>query len=154
MDRGYDSNEIHRLIREDLITDSIIPLRSWNNEVVGGTYRKEMVMRSNDPRYRKRLLVETKFSFLKRMFGGDLKARRFLMQMKEIANKMIVCNLHRSLRFLIVKVFYKADIPNYLRTSSRVVLRIPRFRIQFSGIGNFQRKKFEKGKSYRLIPIS
>jgi hypothetical protein len=28
--------------------------------------------------------------------------------MKEIANKMIVCNIHRFLQFLIVEVFYRA----------------------------------------------
>jgi len=110
MDRGYDSNEIHRLIREDLTADSIIPLRSWNNEVIGGTYRKEMVIKADDPRYRKRQLVETTFSVLKRKFGGDLKARKFPIQMKEIANKMIVCNIHRFLQFLITEVFYSAEI--------------------------------------------
>ena len=41
MDRGYDSEAIHRQIREDLHADSIIPIRSWNNEVVGGKYRPE-----------------------------------------------------------------------------------------------------------------
>ncbi len=106
MDRGYDSNDLHRLIREDLHADSIIPPRFWNNEDVGGIYRKEMVLRAHDPKYRKRQLVETKFSVLKRKFGSDLKARIFLIQTKEIANKMIVCNLHRFLQFLIAKVFY------------------------------------------------
>ena len=110
MDRGYDSNEIHRLIREDLTADSIIPIRSWNNEIIGGTYRQEMVLRADDPRYRKRQLVETIFSVLKRKFGSDLKARIFLVQMKEITNKMIVCNLHRLLLVLIIELFYRAKI--------------------------------------------
>jgi len=30
------------------------------------------------------------------------------MQMKEIANKMIVCNIHRFLLSFILKVFYRA----------------------------------------------
>jgi hypothetical protein len=30
--------------------------------------------------------------------------------MKEIANKMIVCNIHRFLQFLIIEVFYRAKI--------------------------------------------
>ncbi|MGA9085143.1 MAG: hypothetical protein WB284_00360, partial [Methanoregula sp.] len=34
----------------------------------------------------------------------------FLIQTKEIANKMIVCNIHRFLQFLRVKVFYRAEI--------------------------------------------
>jgi hypothetical protein len=108
MDKGYDSEAIHRLIREDLHANSVIPIRSWKNEIVGGTYRQEMARQFDDNIYPRRQLVENKFSVLKRKFNGDLKARRFLLQMKEIANKMIVCNLHRFLQFLIVEVFYRA----------------------------------------------
>ena len=109
MDRGYDSEAIHRQIREDLHADSIIPIRSWNNEVVGGTYRQEMAQQFDDVRYRRRQLVENKFSVLKRKFGGDLKARKFITQMKEIAGKMIICNIHRFLQFLVIEVFYRAE---------------------------------------------
>ncbi len=110
MDKGYDSEAIHRLIREDLHANSIIPIRSWNNEFVGGTYRQEMALQFDDIRYRKRQLVENKFSVLKRKFSGDLKARIFPIQMKEIAGKMIVCNIHRFLQFLIIEVFYRASL--------------------------------------------
>jgi len=108
LDKGYDSEAIHRLIREDLHADSIIPIRSWNNEFVGGTYRKEMALHFDDVRYRKRQLVENKFSVLKRKFSGDLKARMFAIQKKEITGKMIVCNIHRFLQFLVIEVFYRA----------------------------------------------
>jgi hypothetical protein len=36
MDKGYDSEAIHRLIREDLPANSVIPIRSWNNDIIGG----------------------------------------------------------------------------------------------------------------------
>ena len=113
MDRGYDSEAIHRLIREDLHAASIIPIRSWNNEVVGGTYRQEMAQQFDDVRYRRRQLVENKFSVLKRKFSGDLKARRFTIQMKEIAGKMIICNIHTFLQFLVNEVFYRAKKINF-----------------------------------------
>jgi len=108
MDKGYDSEAIHRLIREDLHANSVIPIRSWNNEIIGGTYRQEMARQFNNIVYPRRQLVENKFSVLKRKFSGDIKARRFRIQMKEIANKMIVCNLHRFLLYLSVEVFYRA----------------------------------------------
>jgi hypothetical protein len=108
MDKGYDSEEIHRLIREDLNADSIIPIRSWNNDVVGGLYRQEMALHFDNVRYRKRQHVENRFSVLKRKFSGDLKSRKYFIQKKEIAGKMIVCNLHRFLQFLLFEVFYKA----------------------------------------------
>jgi len=64
-----------------------------------------MVLRSKDPKYHRQKLVETKFSVLKRKFGSDLKVRMFLIWIKEIASKMIVCNLHRFLPFVIANVF-------------------------------------------------
>jgi hypothetical protein len=109
MDRGYDSEAIHRQIREDLHADSIIPLRSWNADYIGGTYRQEMADKFDFDKYRRRELVENKFSVLKRKFGGDLKARIFRIQRTEMANKMIVCNIHRFLQFLVIEVFYRAD---------------------------------------------
>jgi hypothetical protein len=108
MDKGYDSEVIHRLIREHLHANSVIPIRSWNNEVIGGSYRQEMAYLFNYIIYPRRQLVENKFSVLKRTFSGDLKARVFSLQMKEIAGKMIVCNIHTFLQFLVVKVFYRA----------------------------------------------
>jgi transposase len=109
MDKGYDSEAIHRLIRENLHANSVIPVRSWKNDITGGSYRQEMARQFNYIVYPRRQLVENKFSVLKRKFSGDLKSRKFLIQMKEIANKMIVCNLHRFLLFLIVEVFYRAN---------------------------------------------
>jgi hypothetical protein len=108
MDKGYDSEAIHWLIREDLHAKSVIPIRSWNNEIIGGTYRQEMAHQFNTIVYPRRQIVENRFSVLKRKFNGDLKARKFRIQMKEISGKMIVCNLHTFLQFLIVKVFYGA----------------------------------------------
>ncbi|MEN6443838.1 MAG: hypothetical protein ABFC71_08800, partial [Methanoregula sp.] len=57
-------------------------------------------------------------------FNGDLKARRFLIQMKEIANKMSVCNIHRFLLSLIVEVFYRAQIFQLLENPYELVLII------------------------------
>ena len=69
-----------------------------------------MALKFDDARYRRRQLVENKFSVLKRKFSGDLKARKFVIQLKEIAAKMIICNIHRFLQFLIIEVFYRAKI--------------------------------------------
>jgi len=109
MDKGYDSEDPHRFIREELKAQSIIPIRSWNNETIGGTYRQEMANRFDDKKYGKRQYAENRFSVLKRKFNGDLKARRYLIQMKETASKMIVCNPHTVLQFLLTEVFYRAS---------------------------------------------
>jgi hypothetical protein len=112
MDKGYESEAILRLIREDLHANSIIPIRSGNNDIIGGTYLREMTQQFNDVVYTKRQIVENKFFALKRKFSGDLKGRRFLIQTKETANKTIVYDIQRSLQFLIVEVFYRAQFFN------------------------------------------
>jgi len=108
MDNGYDSEEIHRQIREDLQAESIIPIRSWHNEDISGKYHQEMARQFDNEKYGRRKLFENRFSVLKRKFCGDLKARRFLIQMKEITTKIIVCNIHTFLLFLIIELFYRA----------------------------------------------
>jgi len=111
MDRAYDSEKMHRLIRESLMADSVIPTRIWRNtEHVWGKYRKEMTNFFDATRYRKRFLVETKFSVLKRRFGADLKSRIFQIQKKEISCKIILANIDRFIQFVWIEVFYRAGI--------------------------------------------
>jgi transposase len=109
MDRGYDSEKIHRLIRDTLHADSVIPTRSWRNTAnIWGKYRKEMTDNFDFIRYRKRVLVETRFSVLKRRFGADLKSRSFRVQKKEISCKIILANLDRLILFVWIEGFYRA----------------------------------------------
>ncbi|WP_372960247.1 transposase [Methanoregula sp.] len=109
MDHGYDSEKMHRFIRESLHADSIIPARSHLFSTnVSGKYRKEMTENFDSTRYRKWILVETKFSILKRRFGADLKSRKFQTQKKEISCTIILANLDRFIQFVWRMVFYRA----------------------------------------------
>ena len=63
MDTEYDSEAIHRLIREDLHADSIIPVLSWNNEFFGGIYRQDMALHFDDVKYRNDNWLKTCFQF-------------------------------------------------------------------------------------------
>jgi len=109
MDRGYDSEKMHRFIRESLKAISIIPTRSWRGtEHIWGKYRREMTDNFDAVRYRKRFLVETKFSVLKRRFGADLKSRIYQIQKKEIACKIVLANLDRFIQLFCFEVFYRA----------------------------------------------
>jgi len=113
MDRGYDSEKMHRLIQDTLHADSVIPTRSWSNTAnIWGKYRKEMTDNFDVFRYRRRVMVETKFSVLKRRFGADLKSRSYKIQLKEISCKIILANLDRFILFCWIEVFYRAGI-NY-----------------------------------------
>ena len=41
MDKGYDSEEIHTLIRNEIKADSIVPLRERKRMRINGKYRKQ-----------------------------------------------------------------------------------------------------------------
>lgn len=109
MDRGYASEKMHCQIRDTLNARSNIPTRSWSNTTnIRGKYRKEITDNFDFARYCKRVLVETKFSQLKRRFGADHKSRSFHIQKKEISCKIILANLDRFILFGWIEVFYRA----------------------------------------------
>lgn len=43
MDKGYDSEKIHALIREEIKAESIIPLRVRKRKKIKGKYRKQFI---------------------------------------------------------------------------------------------------------------
>jgi len=96
MDKGYDSENIHALIREEMKADSIIPLRQRNRKKVGGKYRKQLHPVFDKIKYNQRNLAETTFSVVKRKFGETLRARKFRNQVKEIKLKLIVYNIDKK----------------------------------------------------------
>jgi len=42
MEKEYDSKELHRQIREEMGTDSVILVRIWKGKIYSGKYREEM----------------------------------------------------------------------------------------------------------------
>jgi len=96
LDKGYDSEKIHILIREEIKADSIIPLRVRKRKKIKGKYRKQLHLTFDKIKYNKRNIAETTFSVVKRKFGEVLKARKFFNQVKEIKIKLIVYNINKK----------------------------------------------------------
>ena len=69
LDKGNDSEDIHRLIRDDLNAYSLIPVRTRKRKRIFGVYRRELARSFNQDLYHQRNKVETVFSVLKRKFG-------------------------------------------------------------------------------------
>jgi hypothetical protein len=120
MDKGYDSEEIHELIRGTLNSCSLIPVRNRKRKRISGYYRRRIAQAFDEEKYHQRNKVETVFSVLKRKFGEALTARIYRLQVKEIKIKMILYNLSRmisTLSFLVLnEEFYRAD---FSKTNSR-----------------------------------
>jgi len=95
MDKGYDSEDIHRLIHEALDSCSLIPVRNRKRKRIFGYYRRGLAQSFDEKTYHQRNKVETVFSVLKRKFGEALKARKYRLQIKEIKIKVILYNLSR-----------------------------------------------------------
>jgi transposase len=113
LDKGYDSEQIHRQIREDLGAHSVIPVRDRKRKRIGGMYRRELERSFDLKLYNRRNLVETTFSVLKREYGENVRSRKYRNQMKEIKVRVIVYNLGRIMKkelcFILLEEFYIAQ---------------------------------------------
>ena len=96
MDKGYDSEEIHTLIREEIKADSIVPLRERKRKRINGKYRKQLNKDFDKIKYNRRNIVETIISVVKRKFGETLRARKVRNQVKEVKVKLIVYNINKK----------------------------------------------------------
>ncbi len=105
MDKGYDSEEIHSLVREELEAIAMIPLRERKRKKIKGKYRRKMIQEFEKVLYHIRNLAETMFSVIKRKYGEEIKARGYWNQVKEVKIKLLIHNLDRY-----VKVRYIAQM--------------------------------------------
>jgi transposase len=97
LDKGYDSEKIHVLIREEIKADSIIPVRVRKRKKIKGKYRRQLHLTFDKIKYNKRNIAETTFSVVKRKFGEVLRARKLYNQVKEIKIKLIVYNMNKKI---------------------------------------------------------
>lgn len=103
-DNGYDSKTFPRQIRKDVHTYSVIPICSGNNENYDVIYCQKCLARLITS-----CIHDDNSCWINFLFwiesSMDLKERRFQIQIKNIANKMNPCNIHRFLQFLKAEVF-------------------------------------------------
>jgi hypothetical protein len=104
LDKGYDSEDIHELIRDDLNAYSLIPVRTRKRKRISGFYRRELARSFDRAGYHQRNKVETVFTILKRKFGESLKARKFQAQIKELKIKLILYNLSKLILQILIRI--------------------------------------------------
>ena len=118
-DAGYDSEKAHRLCREELGIESIIPARvngrprrDGGPRHIRGHYRKRLYRRFPAKRYGQRWQIETVFSMLKRLMGSALRARGYHSQCREIVLRVITLNL--MILLCLSMMFYTEQDSPYL----------------------------------------
>jgi hypothetical protein len=101
-DKAYDSEENHKLVRENLHGFSIMPPRYEQVPVwkTAGKYRKEMKRGYNKILYNQRNKDETIVSVIKRLFGEHINSILVRMQNRELVLRCIAYNAHRMVNLL------------------------------------------------------
>ena len=96
LDKGYDSEQIHKMIRSKNVHSMII-VRDKNCLIsrTGGKYRKEMRREFDEATYHQRNKTETIFSVIKRRFGSEIKSYNDAMKTKELLYRVLAYNCHR-----------------------------------------------------------
>lgn len=108
-DKGYDSEQNHRLARR-LSAASLIPVRTNKYGTTNGFWRKKMLKTTDWTPYRRRPLVETVNSVMKRLLGSFVCSRLLENQCKELVLMCVVYNCHRSLRLLLRIISTKPSV--------------------------------------------
>ena len=96
-DKGYDDEDIHEFLREELHADSIIPPRNdhvplWKTS---GKYRKKMKRGYSKKKYHQRSKDETVFSVIKRVMGDNVRSVNVKAQNNELRFRLIAYNANR-----------------------------------------------------------
>ena len=100
LDKGYDSESIHKTIRDENII-SMIPVRGENT--IGSTkgkYRKQMRREFDVIIYSQRNKTETIFSVVKRRFGSELDSHNDVMKTKELLYRQLILKLSNTLELM------------------------------------------------------
>lgn len=112
-DKGYDSEENHRIVNEELNAEDRIRLKYKDKPIhrTRGKYRKRAKRRINRLRANYRSKNETIISVIKRIEGSMIRSRNVSMQNKEVLFKEIAYNASRLIKNIILSIedFYRAS---------------------------------------------
>ena len=99
-DRGYDDNEIFKLVFEDLKAYPLILQKRLDvpKRRRTGTYRKLMIDEFDYGEYLQRNKIETCNSMIKKRFGSTAKSRLCKTQKVEVVLRVIAYNIDRLIR--------------------------------------------------------
>jgi hypothetical protein len=111
-DKGYDSEDNHVLVREELYAFSVIPARYEHVPIwrTHGKYRKQMKRGGYSKLlYNQRNKDETIISVIKRLFGEHITSRLVRTQNRELSFRCIAYNTHRLTNLTIITWFLQSQ---------------------------------------------
>lgn len=109
MDKAFDDEEIHRVVREETHAKCMIPLKK--NREKTGKYRLSMLTEFNEKEYHRRSKSETVISVEKRVLDDVNYSKTDSMRNKESKLRNICYNIYKHAMIFILEIiedFYKA----------------------------------------------
>jgi len=112
-DAGYDSEDNHRICREEYGIRSLIPPRQGRPtcKPASSRYRRLMQTHFDNVRYGQRWQVETVVSMIKRRLGSSLSGRSYWSRRRDMMLMVLTHNIMILLPFDLIQqieVFYRA----------------------------------------------
>ncbi|MFW6173661.1 MAG: transposase [Elusimicrobiota bacterium] len=95
-DKAYDSEDNHEFAEKNGF-EHIAPLRSKTKQYhrIKGRHRKKLFRKFPKKRYHRRSIIENMFFCVKRLCGKAVRAKKWMMQKKEMLAKVLAYNIHR-----------------------------------------------------------
>ena len=103
-DKGYDSEQNHVIVRDNIHAFSVIPARFEHIPIwkTYGKYRKQMKRGYSKTLYNQRNKNETIMSVIKRLFGECVTSRLIRTQNRELSFRCIAYNMYRLTNLIII----------------------------------------------------
>jgi len=100
-DKAYDCEDNHEFAEQEGF-EHIAPLRTKTKQYhrVQGRHRKKLFKKFPEKRYHRRSIIESMFFRVKRLCGNVVRAKKWIMQKKEMLAKILAYNIHRLVQLL------------------------------------------------------
>ncbi len=105
-DKMHDSEKNHE-IAEKCGAKFVVPLRNQAPiHRTHGRHRKQLRRQFPDEIYRKRVLIESIFSALKRRYGDIVYAKKFVSQKNELLCRVLTYNIEKIVNLFIIEIYF------------------------------------------------
>lgn len=100
-DKAYDCEEDHEFAEQEGFKH-IAPIRDVKKKgnKIHGRHRKKLAKKFPEKKYHRRSIIENMFFCVKRLCGNVIRAKKWIMQKREMLAKILTYNIHRLVQLL------------------------------------------------------
>lgn len=100
-DKAYDCEDNHEFAEQEGF-EHIAPIRDFKKRgyKIHGRHRRKLAKRFPKKKYHRRSIIENMFFCVKRLCGNVIRAKKWMMQKKEMLGKILAYNIHRLVQLI------------------------------------------------------